>query len=118
MCRHFVQPKLKLSGYFGWKMSNDLFQHYLILTCSQTDFADLWIYEGGDSGRLDFQLDDGRWGAVCKGGFDDDATDVACDSWVCARVSVCACVCVHTCVCVCRVIGRGFPGASGNPLNF
>ena len=37
------------------------------------------IYEGGDSGRLDFQLSDGRWGTVCKNGFDDDAGDVACD---------------------------------------
>ena len=52
--------------------------HNCYIICP-TDLADVRIYEGGDSGRLDFQLDDGRWGTVCKSGFDDNAGDVACD---------------------------------------
>jgi len=42
-------------------------------------FGDLRIYGGGDSGRLEFQLDNGTWGTVCDDGFDDDAGDVACE---------------------------------------
>ena len=71
------------------------------------------IYEGGDSGRLDFQLSDGRWGTVCKNGFDDDAGDVACDQLgylraddvytyaKCVNSIVCVSVCVSVCLCVC-----------------
>ena len=70
------------------------------------------IYEGGDSGRLDFQLSDGRWGTVCKNGFDDDAGDVACDQLgylraddvytyaKCVNSIVCVCVCVSVCLCM------------------
>ena len=42
------------------------------------DYGDLRIYGGGDSGRLEFRLDNGTWGTVCNEGFDDDAGDVAC----------------------------------------
>jgi len=43
-----------------------------------TDYGDVRIYGGGDSGRLEFQRSDGTWGTVCNRGFDDDAGDVAC----------------------------------------
>ena len=74
------------------------------------------IYEGGDSGRLDFQLGDGRWGTVCKNGFDDDAGDVACDQLgylraddvytyaKCVNSIVCVCLCVCVSVCLCMFV--------------
>ena len=41
-------------------------------------FGDVRISEGHRSGRLEFQNDDGNWGTVCRGGFNNDAGDVAC----------------------------------------
>lgn len=41
-------------------------------------FGNLRIYGGGDTGRLEFRLDNGTWGTVCNEGFDDQAGDVAC----------------------------------------
>ena len=50
------------------------------MTCclSTASFGDVRIANGGDSGRLEFRNVDGRWGTVCRNGFDDDAADVAC----------------------------------------
>ena len=39
-------------------------------------YGNIRISGGGDDGQLEFY--DGRWGAVCTDGFDDDAGDVAC----------------------------------------
>ena len=80
----------------------------LILTCP-TDFADLRIYEGGDSGRLDFRISDGSWGTVCQSGFDDDAADVACDQLGYLRSDdvYTYAKCVNTIVCVCVCVGMG-----------
>ncbi|XP_065916105.1 macrophage scavenger receptor types I and II-like [Dysidea avara] len=52
----------------------------LVVITSPTfaSYGDLRIYGGGDSGRLEFRLDNGTWGTVCNEGFDDDAGDVAC----------------------------------------
>ena len=41
-------------------------------------FGDVWINDGGSSGRLEFQIDNDIWGTVCRGGFNNDAGDVAC----------------------------------------
>ena len=41
-------------------------------------FGDVRINDGGSSGRLEFQIDNGKWGTVCRSGFNNDAGDVAC----------------------------------------
>jgi len=58
--------------------NGNLMRHFQYASVGLVDFGDLRIYGGGDSGRLEFQLNNGTWGTVCDSGFDDDAGDVAC----------------------------------------
>jgi len=43
-----------------------------------TEYGDIKIKGGGDSGTLEFQQNDGTWGTVCVDGFDANAATVAC----------------------------------------
>ena len=43
-----------------------------------TEYGDLRIQGGGSHGNLEFQENDGTWGAVCIHGFDGYAANVAC----------------------------------------